>query len=102
MAARFYAPGPSTEELEAIGLKPEDVVDDSLVEVWEEHWACFLIFTRLKTQWRVGMSGPTGMDYSLLPTLLDTFSVKQRDRGRVLESLLVMEDEALRIMSARG
>ena len=101
MAVRLYTPGPTADELAAIGLKPEDVVDDSVTEVWEENWISFQIFSRLRTQWRVGMAGPTGMDYTLLPMLFASFGVRQKKRAQILEDLQVMETEALHKMSEK-
>ena len=101
MATRLYTPGPSAEELAAIGLRPEDVADDSVVEVWEENWVPFLIFNKLRTQWRVGMNGPTGMDYSLLPMLLTMFRVKPKRESEILDSLIIMETTALNVMLSK-
>ena len=100
MACRLYTPAASAEELAAIGLLPEDVADTSITEIWEENYTAFQIFTKLRTQWRVGMAGPTGMDYNLLPTLFEAFSIPKKKRGPLLDDLMVMECEALRTMSA--
>lgn len=42
-----------------------------LVEVWPENWPAWRLFCDLSTQWRMGMNGPTGLDYTPLMRLLD-------------------------------
>lgn len=99
MATRLYTPGPSAEECAAIGILPEDVEDNSITEVWEENWLTFQIFLRLRRQWRVGMAGPTGMDYGLLPLLFNRFGVKPKKQPDILDGLQIMEDAALATMA---
>jgi len=87
--------------LKAIGLLPEDVADNSITEIWQENYQAFQIFTKLRTQWRVGMAGPTGMDYTLLPMLFESFGVKAKKRVALLDDLQIMETEALRVMAPK-
>lgn len=96
----MYRPAPDPEELAAIGLLPEDVEDNSVIEVWEENWQAFEIFSMLSTQWRVGMAGPTGMDYAILPIIFDGLGIKPKRRLELLGDLQIMEREALRVMSS--
>lgn len=98
----MYSPGPSTEELELLGLKIEDVEDTSKQEVWAENWTAFLIFRRLGTQWRTGMNGRTGLDFSLVTNpggLFDLMDVRKKNRLELLDALHVMEVEALNQMA---
>lgn len=96
----MYTPGPSAEECAAIGIRVEDVIDDSITDVWEENWDAFLIFGRLRTQWRTGMAGPTGLDYTLFDKLCDRFGVKNKRRQlEILDKIQVMEDAALTKMA---
>lgn len=94
----MYSSGPSDDELEALGFTRDDV-DDSEQEVFPENWLPFTIFIDLVRQWRVGMGGPTGLDYSALPFVFDLHEVKKKKRREVFEALRVMEDEALRVMA---
>ena len=32
-------------------------------DLWPDNEASFVVFTRIQTQWRTGMSGATGFDY---------------------------------------
>lgn len=97
----MYRPAPDPEELKAIGLLPEDVEDNSIVEVWEENWPALEIFSMLGTQWRVGMGGPTGLDYAILPIIFDGRGIKPKRRLELLSDLQIMEREALRLMTLR-
>jgi len=62
-------------------------------EVWEENWEIVEMFLRLQTQWRVGMAGPTGLDYAALEWLCRLYSVK--DPATLFEGLQLMEVTAL-------
>ena len=62
-------------------------------EVWEENWEIVEMFLRLQTQWRVGIAGPTGLDYAALEWLCRLYSVK--DPATLFEGLQLMEVTAL-------
>ena len=47
------------------------------------------------------MAGPTGMDYTLLPMLFESFGVKAKKRVALLDDLQIMETEALRVMAPK-
>ena len=96
----MYESGPSDKELEAFGLTKEDVAQGD-VEVWQENWLPFLVFKDMTRQWRVGMGGPTGLDYSALPFVFDLHEVKKKKRQEVFAALRVMEDEALSVMAEK-
>lgn len=101
----MYSPGPATAELEALGLKPEDVEDASVQEVWAENWVTYLIFGRLGTQWRTGMNGFTGLDYNVVLApggMFDLFEVPKKKRRETLLDLQVMEIEALNQMKPKS
>ena len=93
----MYDPGPSEEELEAIGLLREDVEDTSDVEVWPENWVPFKVFNKVSTQWRVGAGGATGLDYSVVYSTMDRMKIKKQ--LAVLDAIRVMEASALSTMN---
>lgn len=95
----MYDPGPSEEELEAIGLLREDVEDTSDVEVWPENWVPFKVFNKVSTQWRVGAVGATGLDYSVVYSTMDRMKIKKQ--LAVLDAIRVMEASALSTMNRR-
>lgn len=98
-ARRLYsATGGKDEDLSALGIPA--ALSASFVEadfeVWGENWPAFELFTAMNTQWRVGMSGATGLDYSVLPVLFETLGIK--DRAQAFRDMQVMENEALKTM----
>jgi hypothetical protein len=95
----MYDPGPSEEELEAIGLLREDVEDTIDVEVWPENWVPFKVFNKVSTQWRVGAGGATGLDYSVVYSTMDRMKIKKQ--LAVLDAIRVMEASALSTMNRR-
>lgn len=77
------------EEDDSCGILPENI--DAL------NW-----FLRMQTQWRVGMNGPTGMDYGLFLLWAKEEGVRRTDRVWLLDDLRLMEREFLRSLSARA
>ena len=51
------------------------------------------------TQWRVGMGGPTGLDYNVLPEIWKRLKVPKKDRDQVFDDLQEMEHTALVTMA---
>lgn len=72
----MYTPGPTLAELSAFGLTPEDVEEE--VGILPSIWEAFTIFSALATQWRVGASGATGLDYNVLPGCLSYTGLRMR------------------------
>ena len=56
------------------------------------------LFSRLRTQWRMGPSGATGLDYGAAYPLLDRLGLSAPDWDALLADLQVMEAEALSAM----
>ncbi len=52
----------------------------------------------MSTQWRVGMSGPTGLDYVALPQVMRLTGVPRKDWQDVFDGIRTMEDAALEKM----
>ena len=74
--------------------------DEAILEVWPENWAALEVFGAMQTQWRVGMSGPTGLDYAALPAVLDLLGITER--ADCFAGVQIMESEALDIFRARS
>lgn len=98
-ARRMYqSAGGKHEDLSALGIPAqfaESFIEDDC-DIWPENWPAFELFNAMSTQWRIGMSGATGMDYSALPVLFDTLGIA--DRAAAFSGMQIMEREALRIM----
>lgn len=68
---------------------------DDVVEVWPEHHEAFELFATLQTQWRTGMSGPTGLDYNVLFTTMTMKHIGDEKQIELLDDIRVMESAAL-------
>ena len=53
----------------------------------------------MSTQWNVGMSGATGLNYSALPFLFDLLGVEKDNRPDLFNDLQIMEQAALEQMA---
>lgn len=56
------------------------------------------LFIRMGTQWRVGMTGATGLDYGVLFRLIDLEDVPADERRQLLDDVQVLETAALERM----
>ena len=85
---------PKPEEVAPLGLTPE-MFEGPPTEVWPENRESALIFMALRTQWRHGFNGPTGLDYSVLPETWRRMKVAPDRRDEVFAGLQVLEAAAL-------
>ena len=77
----------------AMGFTPEDY--EETVEVWPENWQALQIFSLMATQWDAGMSGATGLKYSVLFEVLDRHGFEGDEWWGMLEDIRHMEAKAL-------
>lgn len=83
--------------LNMFGLKSEDMPEDDM-EVWDCVWPSFVTFESMATQWRVGMSGATGLEYSAIPPVVDMLGFDKTQLKVIFQDIRIMENEALNIM----
>jgi len=69
------------------------------VEVWPCAWPAVQAFGRLLTQWRVGMSGATGLDYAAVPVVFEMVGIDRAKWPDTFDDLRAMESAALQKMS---
>jgi hypothetical protein len=69
------------------------------VDVWPDCWPAFDLFAQCRTQWRVAMGGPTGLDYVAVLALMDLHGIKRRKRRKLLDDIQHMEAAALEQMA---
>lgn len=69
------------------------------MEVWPENWRVFVLFSRLQTQWSVGMSGAAGLRYEAVYPLLDRAAQGAEDWQQLFDDLQTLEGGALKQMS---
>ena len=84
----------------AAGFAPEDF-DADVIEIWPEHWDAVQFFMRLPTQWRYGMSGRTGLDYTAVLAMLREMRLPREQRDRIFAGVQVMESAALEEMKRK-
>ena len=71
---------------------------DSDEPCYRDNWPAFVLFVQMQTQWRVGFSGPIGLDYSALTDLVFAAAgIEEADRIARFEDLRVMEKAALEV-----
>lgn len=99
----MYASGPSEDqakELEAAGFSLDDVVAED-VEIWPDNVRAYELFNALATQWRAGMGGPTGLDYSAVEVTMRLCGLPPAEWPELFADLRVMERAALEAMSSK-
>lgn len=90
----MYEADASAHQAGLFGLSLEEIPPE-IIEIWDINWAAFSVFHSMSTQWRVGMSGPTGLDYSVIPTIASMLGYKKKDVQDMFPDIQVMENEAL-------
>lgn len=86
--------------MRAAGYEPEDFEDEAF-EYWPDNESAIRLFYAVQTQWRVGMGGPSGFDYTAVLATLDRLYRDHTDseRDELFASLRLMEREALEVFS---
>lgn len=103
VARALVAGGPTREELEAVaafGIRPEDYVREP-VAVWPCCWDAVQLFEAMATQWRMGFSGPIGLDYAALPAVMRLTGVPAAHRREFFEDIQIMECGALEALAEK-
>ena len=80
------------------GFTPEDY-DTEPVEVWPENWPAWSLFCELSGQWRVGMNGPTALDYTPLFHRMNRLGLVGDEWEQRFADIRVIERAALEQMS---
>lgn len=78
-----------------LGLSDDDL--DMQIELWPENLLPMRVFLAMQTQWRIGMGGATGLDYSALPAVEKRLGVRKKERGACFRGVQVIEREVLRV-----
>jgi hypothetical protein len=84
----------SAAQMQASGFQPEDF-DDDILEIWAENLETWLLFRRLRTQWRVGVNGATGLDHNVLLQHLAARDLTAAERNAIVDDIVVMEEAAM-------
>jgi len=96
----FYSRTPTEKELIGTGFTPADYEQDDF-DVWPENEPAIRLFTSLQTQWRVGMNGPSGLDYNVLFTRMERMKLTDQEHDWLFDDIRVIESEALSIINKK-
>jgi hypothetical protein len=89
------------EDAQLFGIEmPDQSTEPELYEVWPEHKESLLMFLRCQTQWRMGPSGATGLDYRVVLELLRLYNIK--DRKAAMDEIQIMEARALELLNEQA
>lgn len=98
LATRLYSKRDDLKDsLESFGLPAElaSHFEPEKTKVWPIHFDVLQVFNSLNTQWRMGLKGRTGIDYSVLPVVMDLHEINPTERKQMFADLKVMETAAL-------
>lgn len=65
--------------------------------LWPDNVATWRCWTRVRTQWRVGMAGATGLDYAGVRAFLEEQGLDESTRREVFEGIQVCEAATLEV-----
>lgn len=84
--------------MQFLGLSSADYAAEENIEVWPENWDAILLFDAIGSQWRVGPSGPYGLDYNVLYRKMDRMGLTPERYDELEDQIQIMEDAALEEM----
>lgn len=94
LATALYPKPVDEGALSAFGFTTDDFASDEVV-IWHENYISFQVFESLSTQWNIGMSGRTGINYQSIPIVLQMLDVEQEEHKDIFADIRIMEHEVL-------
>lgn len=91
----MYQRRPSEEQAQGLGIPMSAYQAQKPVPVWPENRAAVLVFQLMSTQWRVGMGGYVGLDYTALREVWPIAGIADSKRSAVFMDLRYIEHFAL-------
>lgn len=70
---------------------PEAVAEPPEVYLWPENLPVWRIFQEVRTQWYVGINGPTGLNYGGVEVVMRMQRVKRSERAQLFTKIQMME-----------
>lgn len=89
---------PSAKSLEGSGFSAEDYAPDP-VDVWPENQQAFLLFEKVRNQWRCGMGGPYALDHNVVLLHMARMRLSDDEHDTLFDDLRVMEAAGLAAMN---
>lgn len=94
-----------TAALDTLGIpmaaRAAFVVEPDDIDVPPENWPAVRVMDAMRTQWRDGMAGRTGLAYEALPLVMRMMGIAPADEPDTFAALRVMEIEMLQTWSAQ-
>ena len=87
--------------MSAWGFSDDDYGNQDLVLILPDNLEAVNLFIDLSTQWRVGASGASGLDYNVLFQMLNMHRVPKKKWASLIDDIQVMEGQALETMSEK-
>jgi hypothetical protein len=91
-------PGDTVAEvMAALGIYCEEpvVIDDDEFWLWPENETTFSLWLTIQTQWLIGPTGPTGLNYPGIETCMRMHGFNKKVQQQLFGSIQVMEQAAL-------
>lgn len=73
-----------------------------VIDLWPENERVLGLFTSVATQWRMGFSGPVGLDYGVVLHFMGRMHLADADHDDLFHDMRMAENEALTILNNRG
>jgi len=96
----MYERLPESDEPDAFGLSRKDYAHD-VFDLWPENLQAYQLFSEIQTQWRMSMSGPTGLDYNVLFSKMARMRLDPEQFDALEEDIRTMEFSALAAMNEK-
>lgn len=90
----MYERLPTVEEAAEAGFVPEDYASDP-VEPFPDNVQALRLFEYMRTQWRMGPSGPCGLDYGVMHQKMGRMGLAPDDFDQLETDMQIMEQTAL-------
>jgi len=65
------------------------------VDVFQDCWQAVALFSKLLTQWRVGVAGRVGLDYNVMFRFMDRMTLTHDEFDQLVEDIGTMEAAVL-------
>lgn len=85
----------------AFGLKAAALPEEEEFWLWPDNVPAFDLWLRLQTQWRVGLNGRTGLDYSGVESCMRLLRVSRQEWSEMFRGVQAMEREVLEVIAQR-
>ncbi len=87
----------TAEDDAVLGITTEKKEVDDNFYVLKQNWLYLEMFLRCQTQWRVGVSGIIGLDYTSVLEMIKLYGIQ--DSVVMIEKIQIIESAALQAMN---